>query len=105
MAVMAAMAWWAVMTKARNPATSERPKTLALFPDNLRHCDIYFSLVHFFALPNISTSILLQLFTMGWFWADTAPSAPVAAVAPHPMPRGNAEPPVRTPACRIPHAL
>jgi hypothetical protein len=33
---------------------------------------------------------------MGWFWADTAPSAHVAVapVAPHPMPRGNAEPPV-----------
>ncbi|CAO2647844.1 Nn.00g087660.m01.CDS01 [Neocucurbitaria sp. VM-36] len=31
---------------------------------------------------------------MGWFWADTAPSAPVA---PHPMPRGNAEPPPSCP--------
>ncbi|KAF2828538.1 hypothetical protein CC86DRAFT_444731 [Ophiobolus disseminans] len=30
---------------------------------------------------------------MGWFWAEKAPAAPVA---PHPMPRGNAEPP---PAC------
>ncbi|OAL00476.1 hypothetical protein IQ06DRAFT_275162 [Phaeosphaeriaceae sp. SRC1lsM3a] len=34
---------------------------------------------------------------MGWFWADTAPSAPVAAVAPHPMPRGNVEPPPSCP--------
>ncbi|KAJ4304970.1 holocytochrome c synthase [Kalmusia sp. IMI 367209] len=31
---------------------------------------------------------------MGWFWADTAPSAPVA---PHPIPRGNAEPPPSCP--------
>ncbi|KAF1947651.1 hypothetical protein EJ02DRAFT_332773 [Clathrospora elynae] len=31
---------------------------------------------------------------MGWFWADTAASAPVA---PHPLPRGNAEPPPECP--------
>ncbi|KAF2191325.1 hypothetical protein K469DRAFT_697004 [Zopfia rhizophila CBS 207.26] len=30
---------------------------------------------------------------MGWFWADTAP----APVAPHPLPRGNAEPPPSCP--------
>ncbi|OAG08178.1 uncharacterized protein CC84DRAFT_1162171 [Paraphaeosphaeria sporulosa] len=35
---------------------------------------------------------------MGWFWADTTPTAPVARVAPHPMPRGgNAEPPPTCP--------
>ncbi|KAF2872030.1 cytochrome C1 heme lyase [Massariosphaeria phaeospora] len=31
---------------------------------------------------------------MGWFWADTAPAA---GVAPHPMPRGSAEPPPSCP--------
>ncbi|KAH8732348.1 cytochrome c/c1 heme-lyase [Phaeosphaeriaceae sp. PMI808] len=31
---------------------------------------------------------------MGWFWAETAPSA---LVAPHPMPRGNAQPPPSCP--------
>ncbi|KAF2647622.1 hypothetical protein K491DRAFT_723284 [Lophiostoma macrostomum CBS 122681] len=31
---------------------------------------------------------------MGWFWADTTPAAPVA---PHAMPRGNAEPPPSCP--------
>ncbi|KAF2280291.1 cytochrome c heme lyase-like protein [Westerdykella ornata] len=38
---------------------------------------------------------------MGWFWADSAPAAPVA---PHPMPRGDATPP---PSCpmhnKLPH--
>ncbi|KAH9877426.1 hypothetical protein IAQ61_002792 [Plenodomus lingam] len=34
---------------------------------------------------------------MGWFWAESSPSAPVAPVAPHRMPRGgNAEPPTAT---------
>ncbi|KAI4907133.1 hypothetical protein J4E90_010028 [Alternaria incomplexa] len=37
---------------------------------------------------------------MGWFWADTAPAAPAARVAPHAMPRGSMssmEPPPECP--------
>ncbi|KAF2746402.1 cytochrome c and c1 heme-lyase [Sporormia fimetaria CBS 119925] len=34
---------------------------------------------------------------MGWFWADTTPAAPAAPIAPHPMPRGNVEPPPSCP--------
>ncbi|CAN9290957.1 unnamed protein product [Alternaria alternata] len=41
---------------------------------------------------------------MGWFWADTAPAAPAARVAPHPMPRGSMEPPPECPMHKKPTA-
>jgi len=34
---------------------------------------------------------------MGWFWADSTPSASAAPVAPHPMPAGDVNPPPQCP--------
>lgn len=41
----------------------------------------------------IAGSSFIHTAIMGWFWADT--TAPSVPVAPHPMPLGDAKPPVR----------
>ncbi|EDU51334.1 cytochrome C1 heme lyase [Pyrenophora tritici-repentis] len=41
---------------------------------------------------------------MGWFWADAAPAAPGARMAPHPMPKGKMEPPPECPMHKKPTA-
>jgi hypothetical protein len=66
-------------------------------PDNLRHPSHLLQpyipwLASSFHSSNPSS---VREFNMGWFWADTAPAAPAARVAPHAMPRGSMEPPVR----------
>jgi len=62
----------------------------------LRIIQLFFAclLEHDFCLAriNISSAYTRQAITMGWFWADSTPSA---AVAPHPMPASaSAAPPV-----------
>jgi hypothetical protein len=44
-----------------------------------------------------SNSSFVQILIMGWFWADSTPSASAAPVAPHPMPAGDVNPPVCLP--------
>jgi len=72
-----------------------------VLPDNLRHpSHLLQPYIPLLASSFRRTTISIRILTMGWFWADTAPAAPAARVAPHAMPRGSIssmEPPVRPP--------